>query len=421
MDCEKLDAMAIDLVYDELDARATADAEQHLLGCTRCTALVERLRAGKKASESYELVSPSALLESRILEAASRARRPAPWPRRLSRAVSVAGAYAMRPQVAMAAIVLMVGVSVLLLRGGIGARRTSVTDEGVPIATIESTKEEQAPASLARKKSAGESAAAAAPASPTTSPSASSLAQASDEEGKDHLDSLDGKLADKSGELEKKDKPSDGDDVLGGNAWGGKGGADLPSQEKLKSKGVEPGAPPPPMTKSAPVATTTTGTTTTAGPGGSSPTFDDAMTAYTQAKYTQSAKGFDDAFAAGTRPSMSLLYAARSFRALGNCAAALVRFQRLLGDYPSSADAPNAALEGGECARNVGDVTTARTLLQRARTYPSTKARAEMDLAAMDAPTTSKPKPMAPAKKSDTTPSATATAKPPSVDVNDSY
>ncbi|MEO7097348.1 MAG: hypothetical protein ABI175_29070, partial [Polyangiales bacterium] len=129
MDCDKLDAMAIDLVYDELDARAAEEAEQHLLGCTRCTALVERLRAGKRASESLTLESPSSLLESRIVEAAARARRPEPWLRRIGRGVSTAGAYAMRPQVAMAAVVVvMVGMSVVLLRGGgLTAKRTAVT------------------------------------------------------------------------------------------------------------------------------------------------------------------------------------------------------------------------------------------------------------------------------------------------------
>ena len=91
MDCAKLDELAIDLVYDEIEPRAAADAEQHLLGCTRCRALVDRLRAGKKGAESLVLESPSSLLESRIVEAATKAARtraPVPWPRRVARVVS---------------------------------------------------------------------------------------------------------------------------------------------------------------------------------------------------------------------------------------------------------------------------------------------------------------------------------------------
>src|SRR5262249_31185277 len=116
-------------------------------GCRRCRALVDRLRAGKKGAESLVLETPSSLLESRIVEAAAKAARtraPLPWPRRFARAISTAGAYAMRPQVAMAAgVVVMVGMSIVLLRGGVtNPHRTQGTEEGAPVASVEKNAED---------------------------------------------------------------------------------------------------------------------------------------------------------------------------------------------------------------------------------------------------------------------------------------
>ncbi|MGZ3423767.1 MAG: hypothetical protein ACXVEE_38245, partial [Polyangiales bacterium] len=49
-------------------------------------------------------------------------------------------------------------------------------------------------------------------------------------------------------------------------------------------------------------------------------------------------------------------------------------------------EVPWAALEGGQCARSVGDTSTARTLLEKAKAYPATQKQAEAELAAMSAP-----------------------------------
>ena len=406
MDCEKLDAMAIDLVYDELEARAAEEAEQHLLGCTRCSALVERLRAGKRASESLTLESPSSLLESRILEAASRARRPEPWPRRIGRAISTAGAYAMRPQVAMAAVVVvMVGMSVVLLRGGgLTAKRTAVTEEGTPVTSVEQTKDDQAPAVLAQSDKS----------EANKEPSSSVAAAPKEQEQGDF-----GSALDESAEKKKEAAPrkgaedQDGKDMLAKNDHAGAAGGDVPADGEGGKGGAASGGAAAEGAKtksptSPPMAAATSTATAIGGPGqgpppatvtaqttASSPTFDDAMSAYTKGKYADAAKGFDAAAAAGTRTSTSLLYAARSQRALGSCFNAMPRFQRVLSDFPASAEVPWAAIEGGECARALGDVPTAKTLFEKAKGYPATKARAEANLAAMATPS-AKAKPAKP-------------------------
>ena len=81
-----------------------------------------------------------------------------------------------------------------------------------------------------------------------------------------------------------------------------------------------------------------------------------------EGRYASAAKGFDAAAAAGTKASTSYLYAARSHRAAGSFALAMPRFQKVVSAYGTSSDAPWAAIEGGDCARQMGDVATARVL-----------------------------------------------------------
>ena len=416
MDCEKLDEMAIDLVYDELEPSAAAEAEQHLVDCLRCSALVERLRAGQRGAAALQLESPPLLLEARILEAAGKARRPIPWPRRLSRAISTAGAYAMRPQVAMAAVlVMMVGMSALLLHGrnGEGVRRTRVTDEGTPVATMQQ-EAQGAPAVIGG--SGGESAF-----RPPAERSAAHAEKAKEAKG-DEGGAADGELADKPGGLAQGLAGDDLDETASpsasaatGKKLGAPGGPaddialkDKSAENLPKSAATAEGAA---MAKGAPPAPaamptgTASPTTATATGGASAPSFDDAMKAYGEGRFAAAAKGFDASFAAGARASSSLLYAARSYRAQGSSAPAMSRFARVLSDYPSSADAPYAAVEGGEYSRDLGDVATARTLLEKARGYAVTKSRAEADLAALDAPSfKASAKPPAATKAADSKP-----------------
>lgn len=440
MDCQKLDEIAIDLVYgedaggeaevrgaseasDAMDGRMRADAEEHVLGCTRCRALVDRLRAGKKAADSLALETPPSLLESRVVDAAIRAskqRARAPWPRRFARAISTAGAYAMRPQVAMAAVVVvMVGMSVVLLRGGaLTARRTKVTEEGTPVASVEQSKDDQgALATIAdedkpKKKEGVAIAGGAMPSAPPAPP-----AEAHEEKNADEPSSDGEKLAG-GGELEKKAKAKSDKDLTGASGAlaenapaDGKGGA--AAGPGAAAQAAPPPAPAPTTVATATSAPNTNGASTKSAADPSSPTYDAAMDAYVKGKWADAAKGFDAAAAAGTRPSSSTLYAARSLRALGSCGQALPRFQKILSTWPSSPEVPWAALEGGECARALGDDALARTLLEKAKTYPATKARAESNLASMQGPNAGAKPPASYAAPKKAKPS------PPSVD--DSY
>jgi hypothetical protein len=400
-----LDALAMELVYadegEDLDPRERDAAEAHLEGCARCAAMIERLRGGVRAAAELPLEDPSSLLEARILAAASVA-KPAPsWPRRITRAMSTVGGWAMRPQIAMAAVlVIMVGTSVLLLRGGLPtARRTKVTDEGQPVATLE-------PPALSEGQSQG-----GAPAviggekKPVDVPKSEAVAKPA--EAPAELEA-----AKELAKNEKQDEASaddlDGKDLAGKKlatkgAAPAQGAGGLPAPTTAGPAAAPPPTPPADLadgTKSEAKADQNAPAKKSAGDATSTPaSFDESMTAYKAGRYAESAKGFEAQATANVKPSTSWLYAARSFRASGSCVQAIPRFQKVIAGYPASAEVPWAALEGGQCARSIGDPTTARTLLEKAKTYPATQKQAEAELAAMSAPP-------APAK---------AKAKPPSM------
>ncbi|MFZ5894177.1 MAG: zf-HC2 domain-containing protein [Myxococcota bacterium] len=133
MDCEKFDRIVLDLLYDELDEITSAAARRHVEHCTRCRDIVNRLRATREVGALPMVDAPEGL-ELRILEAEHRARRELPTRQRLGRVVSMLAGYAMRPQLAMAALLLLViGSSLLLLRTRPGEQKNVlVTERGVP-------------------------------------------------------------------------------------------------------------------------------------------------------------------------------------------------------------------------------------------------------------------------------------------------
>jgi hypothetical protein len=141
MDCERFEANLIDELYEELDEVSSAAAKRHVAGCARCASLLGGLRAARRVAV-LPLVEPSLDLEDRILAAARNAQMVVPIGRRFSRAVSLAGSWAMRPQTAMAAVfILMVGSSVLFVR------RSRVADSGSVTVTAQGQPAPASPAS----------------------------------------------------------------------------------------------------------------------------------------------------------------------------------------------------------------------------------------------------------------------------------
>jgi len=134
MDCEQFELIVVDVLYGELPEAEAAAARRHIEHCDRCAAILSSLRSARKAA-SMPLEEPPGDLEASLVAEAKSAQKHAPWPRRVGRAISWAGSYAMRPQLAMAALLLlMIGSSLLLLRGRPGSQVgvVHVTEQGVP-------------------------------------------------------------------------------------------------------------------------------------------------------------------------------------------------------------------------------------------------------------------------------------------------
>lgn len=136
MDCEKFDEHVIDALYDELDEQTSAALRRHVEGCARCADVYNGLRNTREAAV-LPLAEPSDDLEDRILSAAQMAQSGVPMHHKFLRVIAWAGSHAMRPQLAMAAIfMLVVGSSLLLLRvkPGSGGAPVAVSQRGVPAA-----------------------------------------------------------------------------------------------------------------------------------------------------------------------------------------------------------------------------------------------------------------------------------------------
>jgi TolA-binding protein len=133
MDCERFERVVLDLLYEELDELTAASARRHLEHCARCQAIAQGLRATREVG-ALPLVDPPEGLELRILEAERKARDRLPLRKRAGRAVSVLAEYAMRPQLAMAALLLLaIGSSLIFIRGRPGDRESvQVRESGSP-------------------------------------------------------------------------------------------------------------------------------------------------------------------------------------------------------------------------------------------------------------------------------------------------
>src|SRR3954469_19725024 len=135
MDCEKFDQHVIDELYDELDELTHMALKRHVEGCSRCAPILAGLRATRDVG-ILPIEEPSDDLEARILDAVAVAQQKTPWPRKVLRGLAWAGSHAMRPQLAMAAVfVLVIGSSLLLVRARPGSVQvTAVTERGSPVA-----------------------------------------------------------------------------------------------------------------------------------------------------------------------------------------------------------------------------------------------------------------------------------------------
>jgi hypothetical protein len=360
MDCEKFESAMMDELYGELDELTSAAAKRHVAGCARCAALIGGLRATRRVAV-VPLLDPPVDLEERILAAVREAQKVVPIRRRLARAVSLAGSWAMRPQTAMAALFLvMIGTSVLLLRGKSSrAPATSdvtVTEQGAPApvasaaatataALDQTTTLPAASAALAMRTVETKPAPSPPPADPAED---TRLARGKGGFAKEKDD--DGLIANAAAPAGAPMNNLPPASVAGGGAMAGFGQSGGPAQQNAQQADKKAQLSP----------------------------FDTALQSYRGGRFDEAAHAFDGL--AGADPNADL-WAARSLRESKGCRNAVARFDKVAQRAGGTPPGWDALLEGGLCYRAIGNFDQARVRLNALLTVDSHKdrARAELD------------------------------------------
>jgi TolA-binding protein len=326
VDCEKFDRVVLDLLYEELDELTSAAAKRHMDHCSRCRSIGAGLRATREVGV-LPLLEPPAGLQSRILEAERKVRARLPLRQRIGRAVSVAADYAMRPQLAMAAVLLlMIGSSLLFLRVQPGQRDSiHVTERGVP----ESEAEGVAIVPLPEKRSG---------------PAGDSFEAAEAPAGEPEQSARRDRKAESAPAEEAK---NDLDDNLANAAP--VAGAEL---AELDGGDVE---------------------------------YESAMQAYRDRRYTEAQKGFDQvASRSGSNAASAAFFAAQATRHETGCKQAAKRFDDINSRYRGSSIGNEAAWQAADCYRSLGAEADARRNYQQLLEVAAYKDRAQQALAALD-------------------------------------
>lgn len=351
MDCEKFESAMMDELYGELDEVTSAAVKRHVAGCSRCAALIEGLRATRRVA-AVPLVDVPTGLEDRILAATREAAKVVPLRRRVARAISLAGNWAMRPQTAMAAVFLvMIGTSVLLLRGKSARAPASsdviVTEQGspapAPVASVVAATPMAPPAAYfgsapaasiaTRSETVRDESQARAPVVHATPPQAVAQTLAP-------KDDLDGVAMNASGFAAAAPTAAPQ------GALGGAGGGEMARGAAAEKKG-------------------------------STAAFDAAVQAFQAGRWAEAQKAFDAL--APSDPNADL-WAARSVREGQGCRNALVRFDRVARRAAGTPVGWDALLEGALCYRAIGDFGNARTRLTALLGVDSHKDRAQAEL-----------------------------------------
>lgn len=323
MDCERFDKIALNLLYEELDELTAASARRHLHHCTRCKGIHSGLQATKELANVH-LLDPPEGLQGRILQAERLAHKELSLRERFGRAVSVMAGYAMRPQLAMAALLLlMVSTSLVFLRVRPGGHdQVSVTERGVPGLDADALPRHSVVTELL----------------PPDAPAPT-----------ERLTRL--------GEAERSAP-------VGSNAEA----KAAPSRAKSSA--------------SAPAAATDAAAE---GQGGA-PDFDEALAAYHAGRYAEAERLFQKvAETGGPQASRAALHEAHSARNGTGCQRAAGLYDTVATRYPGTPTADEASWHAASCYRALGQRERAAAHYRSLATRPGYAERAHQALSALDA------------------------------------
>lgn len=138
MNSDKFDRIVLDLLYGELDELTTAAAKRHMDQSARAREIFAHFKATRQLSV-LPTHDPPPNFEVELMERERRALAELPLHHRIGRIVSMLAGYAMRPQLIMGALLLlMIGSSLMFLRARPGQHSAmQVTERGAPEAEVE--------------------------------------------------------------------------------------------------------------------------------------------------------------------------------------------------------------------------------------------------------------------------------------------
>jgi TolA-binding protein len=342
VDCEKFDRIVLDLLYDELDELTSAAAKRHMEHCTRCRSIGAGLRATREVG-MLPLVDAPEGLELRILQAERHATELLPLGKRLGRGLSLLAGYAMRPQLAMAALLmLMIGSSLLFLRAQPGDREhVLVTERGVPESDNDSV------AVLPKKVDslANESARAA----------ARPGARADDAAPRRDRAVAEAKPEARAPAAPMENRP----EPVATAAPATEGFANAVADDKGEDSSGE-------------VASDTDAS------------YNAAMAAYRDGRYSEAERRFAAiASQGGAHAPSAALYEVQALRMVSGCPSAAPRFDDVHSRYPGAVG-NDAAWQAADCFRSLGELARARQDYQDLMSDPNYKGRAQEALAELD-------------------------------------
>jgi hypothetical protein len=398
MDCEKCEPLLLDELYDELDEVTSAAVKRHVSGCARCASILNGMRSTRRLAVLPMLDLPTGL-EDRILASVKEAQKVVPIQSRLSRAVSLAGSWAMRPQTAMAAVfLLMIGTSAFVIRSRHSSERAaavSVTEQGIPAGQLPSSDDHDSLDNKAAAAAHGPNAPQPVTAPPAAAASAAGALALNGDQKQTAAGTVDG-LTGGKGRVSKEEEGTIGSALAAGKADKSKDSKDesLASAEKKVAAG-RAATPASDITNAAAPAGAPADDYAPRGQAVAAPAarsgqdsqpqdgFSAGMAAYRSRSYAEATRQFDAAARSGDQNAA--LWAAKSVKdGNGGCGAALPRFEAVAQKSSGAWIGNEAQLEAARCLITQGQLDAARDKLTRLSSTTSHAQAAQQALAELN-------------------------------------
>lgn len=334
MNSDKFDRVVMDLLYDELDELTTLAAHRHMAQSARARDIYTQFKATRQLA-TLPSHSPPPDFTDEVLKREREAREQLPLPQRTDRLVSVLAGYAMRPQLIMGTVLLlMIGSSLVLLRARPGQHGPmQVTERGAPEAD---------------------------------SPRVVAVPPPTLERGNPSHGVL-GKRASRKTSPLKAARRAGARMALGRRPFGSRNAGSKSGKSGLNGTEEGPGISERKVRRRLPAS-------------GLSP-FDQAVEVYREGRYLEAQHRFERlARRNASAAPAATLYAARSVRMASGCAPAIQPFEKVRLKFPGSPSAHEATWRSADCMIQIGNLDAARANYESLVRVPEFSKRANRAL-----------------------------------------